>query len=205
MKYFLLFFVFLSLTIDAKLKIEISQGSKDLPKIAVVPFKSKLNEGESISSLIQDNLTLFGEFKALPKEEMLSFPSSEQNFFNRDWKILNVNYVVLGSLQESNSELIRIEYFVFNISLNKLILRGDISGKYSEKEEISKVISNRVYKSITGLNGVFNTKIAYILNPSKESYKICVSDIDGSDEQVIFESEAPLMLSLIHISEPTRR
>ena len=193
MKYFLLFFVFLSLTIEAKLKIEISQGSKDLPKIAVVPFKSNLNEGESISFLIQDNLTLFGEFKALPKEEMLSFPSSEKNFFNRDWKILNVDYVVLGSFQENNSELIRIEYFVFNISLNKLILRGDISGKYSEKEEISKVISNRVYKSITGLNGVFNTKIAYILNPSKESYKICVSDIDGSDEQVLFESEAPLM------------
>ena len=94
MKYFLLFFVFLSLTIEAKLKIEISQGSKDLPKIAVVPFKSNLNEGESISFLIQDNLTLFGEFKALPKEEMLSFPSSEKNFFNRDWKILNVDYVV---------------------------------------------------------------------------------------------------------------
>ena len=146
MKYFLLFFIFLSLTIEAKLKIEISQGSKDLPKIAVVPFKSNLNEGESISFLIQDNLTLFGEFKALPKEEMLSFPSSEKNFFNRDWKILNVDYVVLGSFQENNSELIRIEYFVFNISLNKLILRGDISGKYSEKEEISKVISNRVYK-----------------------------------------------------------
>ena len=89
MKYFLLFFIFLSLTIEAKLKIEISQGSKDLPKIAVVPFKSNLNEGESISFLIQDNLTLFGEFKALPKEEMLSFPSSEKNFFNRDWKILN--------------------------------------------------------------------------------------------------------------------
>ena len=46
MKYFSSLFVFLSLTIEAKLKIEISQGSKDLPKIAVVPFKSNLNEGE---------------------------------------------------------------------------------------------------------------------------------------------------------------
>ena len=81
MKYFLFSFLsFFLLTIEAKLKIEISQGSKDLPKIAVVPFESNLNEGESISSLIQDNLTLFGEFKALPKEEMLSFPKLRKFF-----------------------------------------------------------------------------------------------------------------------------
>lgn len=193
MKIFLIFLTFLALSIEAKLKIEISQGSKDLPKIAIVPFKSNMKIGESISMLIQDNLTLFGEFKALPKNEMLSFPSKEENFFYRDWNILNVDYVVIGNFQEENSESINIEYFVFNISLNKLILRGDVSGNYSEKEKISKVISNRVYKSITGLNGVFDTKIAYILNPSREEYKICISDIDGTDEEVLFESSAPLM------------
>ena len=193
MKIFLIFLTFLALSIEAKLKIEISQGSKDLPKIAIVPFKSNMKIGESISMLIQDNLTLFGEFNALPKNEMLSFPSKEENFFYRDWNILNVDYVVIGNFQEENFEFINIEYFVFNISLNKLILRGDVSGNYSEKEKISKVISNRVYKSITGLNGVFDTKIAYILNPSREEYKICISDIDGTDEEVLFESSAPLM------------
>ena len=193
MKIFLIFLTFLALSIEAKLKIEISQGSKDLPKIAIVPFKSNTKIGESISMLIRDNLTLFGEFRALQKNEMLSFPSKEENFFYRDWNILNVDYVVIGNFQEENSQFINIEYFVFNISLNKLILRGDVSGNYSEKEKISKVISNRVYKSITGLNGVFDTKIAYILNPSREEYKICISDIDGTDEEVLFESSAPLM------------
>ena len=172
MKIFLIFLTFLALSIEAKLKIEISQGSKDLPKIAIVPFKSNMKIGESISMLIEDNLTLFGEFSALPKNEMLSFPSKEENFFYRDWNILNVDYVVIGNFQEENSQFINIEYFVFNISLNKLILRGDVSGNYSEKEKISKVISNRVYKSITGLNGVFDTKIAYILNPSREELSL---------------------------------
>ena len=127
MKIFLIFLTFLALSIEAKLKIEISQGSKDLPKIAIVPFKSNMKIGESISILIQDNLTLFGEFKTLPKNEMLSFPSKEENFFDRDWNILNVDYVVIGNFQEENSEFINIEYFVFNISLNKLILKAEMS------------------------------------------------------------------------------
>ena len=116
MKSFLIILTFLSLSIEAKLKIEISQGSKDSPKIAIVPFESNLKIGESISSLIQDNLTLFGEFRALPKNEMLSFPSEVENFFYRDWNILNVDYVVIGNFQKENSQFINIEYFVFKIT-----------------------------------------------------------------------------------------
>ena len=185
--------IFLSVSIDAKLKIEISQGSKDLPKIAIVPFENTKTIKISLSHLIEENLTLFGEFKATPKNEMLSFPSSEDNFFYRDWKILKVDYAVVGSFKEISGSNIFIEYFVFNVPLKKLILKGDISGDINEFDQISKVISNRTYKAITGLDGIFNTKLAYVLNPDKEVYKICVSDIDGSNEQVLFESNAPLM------------
>ena len=198
MKFLIICLIFLSATIEAKLKIEISQGSKDLAKIAIVPFSDGKKTNIALSDLIEKNLTLFGEFKATPKNEMLSFPSSEDNFFYRDWNILKIDYAVIGNLEEKNNSEFYIEYFVFNVPLKKLILRGDITGDINELSQISKVISNRTYKAITGLEGIFNTKLAYILNPQKEIYKICVSDIDGSNEQILFESSAPL-LSLIHI------
>lgn len=193
MKFLIIYLIFLSAIIEAKLKIEISQGSKDLAKIAIVPFKDGKKTNIALSDLIEKNLTLFGEFKATPINEMLSFPSSEDNFFYRDWNILKVDYAVIGKLEEKNNSEAYIEYFVFNIPLKKLILKGDITGDINELSQISKVISNRTYKAITGLEGIFNTKLAYILNPQKEIYKICVSDIDGSNEQILFESSAPLM------------
>ena len=193
MKFLIICLLFLPTIIEAKLKIEISQGSKDLAKIAIVPFSDEKQTNVALSDLIEKNLTLFGEFKATPKNEMLSFPSSEDNFFYRDWNILKIDYAVIGKLEEKNNSEFYIEYFVFNVPLKKLILRGDITGDISELSQISKVISNRTYKAITGLEGIFNTKLAYILNPQKEIYKICVSDIDGSNEQILFESTAPLM------------
>ncbi len=193
MKFLIICLIFLSATIEAKLKIEISQGSKDLAKIAIVPFNDGKKTNTALSNLIEKNLTLFGEFKATPKNEMLSFPSSEDNFFYRDWNILKIDYAVIGKIEEKNNSELYIEYFVFNVPLKKLILRGDITGDINELSQISKVISNRTYKAITGLEGIFNTKLAYILNPQKDIYKICVSDIDGSNEQILFESTAPLM------------
>ena len=193
MKFLIICLLFLPTIIEAKLKIEISQGSKDLAKIAIVPFSDEKQTNVALSDLIEKNLTLFGEFKATPKNEMLSFPSSEDNFFYRDWNILKIDYAVIGKLEEKNNSEFYIEYFVFNVPLKKLILRGDITGDINELSQISKVISNRTYKAITGLEGIFNTKLAYILNPQKEIYKICVSDIDGSNEQILFESTAPLM------------
>ena len=128
MKFLIICLIFLSATIEAKLKIEISQGSKDLAKIAIVPFSDGKKTNIALSDLIEKNLTLFGEFKATPKNEMLSFPSSEDNFFYRDWNILKIDYVVIGKLEEKNNSEFYIEYFVFNVPLKKLILRGDITG-----------------------------------------------------------------------------
>ena len=99
MKFLIIYLLFLSATIEAKLKIEISQGSKDLAKIAVVPFNNEKKINITLADLIEKNLTLFGEFKATPKNEMLSFPSSEDNFYYRDWNILKVDYAVIGKIE----------------------------------------------------------------------------------------------------------
>jgi TolB protein len=189
-----LFFLILSPLSESKLKIEITQGSETLPKIAIVPFQNEILSGrETISSLVEANMTLFGEFNSMKKTEMLSYPNSEENFFYRDWRLLEVDYVVIGRVDNTDLTNLDINYLVFDIGLKKIILKGDISGNLNELEQISKIISNRAYQSITGLDGVFNTKLAYILNPSKNSYKLYISDIDGSNEQLLFKSLSPLM------------
>ena len=194
MRILFLFFLILSPLSESKLKIEITQGSETLPKIAIVPFQNEILSGrETISSLVEANMTLFGEFNSMKKTEMLSYPNSEENFFYRDWRLLEVDYVVIGRVDNTDLTNLDINYLVFDIGLKKIILKGDISGNLNELEQISKIISNRAYQSITGLDGVFNTKLAYILNPSKNSYKLYISDIDGSNEQLLFKSLSPLM------------
>ena len=57
MKFLIICLIFLSATIEAKLKIEISQGSKDIVKIAIVPFSDGKKTNIALSDLIEKNLT----------------------------------------------------------------------------------------------------------------------------------------------------
>ena len=195
MKSFFIFLIFfLSFNSDARLKIEITKGTEQLQKIAVVPFRSQINNQFEfeIRNLIDKKLTLFGEFESLNTNQMLSFPYNEENFFERDWELLAINYVIFGEITESKESL-KVNYLVSDINSKRIVLRGDISGEKKDVELIVKKISDRVYESITGLRGIFNTKLAYILNPKPDDYSICISDIDGNNEEVLFSSNSPLM------------
>ena len=179
---------------EARLKIEIAKGTEQLQKIAIVPFNSNINSQYEyqVRNLINEKLTLFGEFESLDLSQMLSFPFNEANFFVRDWELLSIDYVIFGEITETDESL-EINYVVSDINLKRIMLRGDISGLKKDIELIVKKISDRVYESITGLKGIFNTKLAYILNPEPDNYSICISDIDGNNEEVLFSSNSPLM------------
>ncbi len=192
--FFFVLIYFASFDVQAKLQIEIIKGTEKLPNIAVVPFMNIENNkfNFQIRDLVNEKLNLFGEFESLPFEKMLSFPTKEEDFFFRDWKLLSSDYVIFGNIT-SLENTININYFVSDINLERIVLNGDVNGSKEEIELITKIMSDRVYESITGLKGIFNTKLAYILNPGPEEYSICVSDIDGKNEEILFSSNSPLM------------
>ena len=123
-------------------------------------------------------MVLFGEFENLNKNEMLSFPSTEEDFYYRDWKIMGVDYSVIGRINSVNAlGNLNISYSLFNINRRIKILDGEIVGNENNLEGIAKIISNRIYEKITGLRGIFDTKLAYVVNSNSKTYQICISDI----------------------------
>lgn len=190
--------ILVSNSIFSILEIEILKGSDNLSKIAFVPFgvDDGIEEsyGRQISRNIEKNMLLFGEFENLPKSEMLSYPSSGNDFYYRDWKVLGVDYSVIGKVNSVNSlGNLNISYSLFNINRRIKLLEGEIVGSEDNIEGISKIISNRIYEEITGLKGIFDTKLAYVINSDADTYQMCTSDIDGKNEQILFSSKAPIM------------
>ena len=197
-RFFFLTVLFISNSLFSILEIEILKGSDNLSKVAFVPFGVEEgiedSYGEQISEFIEKNLLLFGEFENLVESEMLSYPSSENDFYYRDWKVLGVDFSLIGKVNSVNSlGNLNISYSLFNINRRIKVLEGEIVGNEENIEGISKIISNRIYEEITGLRGIFDTKLAYVINSDAETYQICISDIDGKNEQILFTSKAPIM------------
>jgi TolB protein len=192
--FFISIFLF-SLSIFSNITIEISRGTEEPPRIAIVPF---LYDDQSISYLltnkISDNLSLFGEFEIIANSDLIAFPSSPEDFFYNDWKTLDIDYVVAGfiSLEEETSKYI-VNYFLFDIRQGRNLLNGTARSSADSLVLSSHKMSNRIYKQITGVDGIFTTKLMYILNPEKDKYQLNICDINGDNEITLFDSPEPIM------------
>ena len=183
----------------SQLKIEITQGTKEPLKIAIIPFNRTLGLSESLVlyKVISKDLESFGEFIVIPPDSMLSLPKSEDEIFYRDWRLIDVDYLVLGSIQNPSIETkdINVTYSLFDITRQKTLYRGIIAGKTDSLRILAHNISDRIYEKIKGISGIFSTKILYVSKPSflSDNYSLKIADIDGFNDISLFSSTQPIL------------
>ena len=190
--------IFFVSSIFPQLRIEIKGGAEDPINIAVVPMKWEVEKPQSvfIHKIIKMDLESFGEFSVLSPEGMLSLPTSKEEVFYKDWRLLGIDYLIIGSIEdfEINSD-IKVNFIIFDIAREKSIHRGDVIGPIASLRKAGHKVSDVIYKKIQGIPGIFSTKLAYIDKPSLEdpSYNLRISDIDGYESISLFSSPQPLM------------
>ena len=111
-------FWFASLAVfsNAELQIEITQGADNAVMVAVVPFdwRGRGALPEDIAEIVTQDLGFSGRFNTLPVSSMLSLPSEATEVFVRDWRLLDVEYLVLGRIEESGPDL-AVSYDLYNV------------------------------------------------------------------------------------------
>ena len=197
-KIFTFIFIIFSSFLSSDLRIEITKGIKDPIRIAIVPIEWNLDNPprEYLHQIISSDLESFGEFESLSPKEMLSLPKSDEEIFYRDWKLLGVDYLVIGTAsREENTQEIVVNFSLFNITSKRLMKRSISVGSVSYLSALAHVISDRIYNEINGLPGISSTKISYINqnNLVEKKYFLRVTDIDGRNDSSIFSSSEPLM------------
>ena len=197
-KFLIIPLIIYSTNFHSQLRIEIKGGIQDPVSIAIVPLKwnTNLSQREYIHKVIKSDLESFGEFKVLPPENMLSLPTAKEEVFYKDWRMLGVDYLVIGTIssEESKDEIIA-DYIIFDVIREKVIHRGNVIGPVQTLRKIGHRISDKIYSRIQGIPGIFSTKIAYIDKPSEDdpNYNLRISDLDGYDSLSLFSSPQPLM------------
>ena len=184
----------------AELTIEINEGVIDSPTpVAVVPFAVNARSGvdEDVSAIINNNLRISGLFQIMDSANMLSLPRPGRKIYFSDWRLSKMDYLVVGEV-DKKGELLQIRYELYDvISGRKLISEAIKSTKTGIRDSAHK-ISNAIFEKITGIRGVFDTRILYVgdykeAGNIERTYKLMVSDQDGARPQLIVKSKEPLM------------
>ena len=196
--YFLLFF-FMQTTSLAELTIRITQGVGKQTPVAIVPFGvgSGLSQiSENITEIITNDLLRSGRFSVTPVENMLQQPSTGAEIDFDDWSILGVEAVVIGKITEGRNNSYNIQFQLFDIYKREQIVGYRMPANDKTLRRSAHRIADMVFEELTGIRGVFDTKVAYVRSNAsneKRNYTLVISDSDGENEQIVLESKDPIM------------
>ena len=194
--FFLLFFS--SSYFYSQLRIEITGGTDEPIKVAMVPFEWTLDLAPPfyLHEIVKKDLESFAEFSVLNPEDMLSYPTLEEEVSYRDWRLLKVDYLIIGSVLKSEIEgEVNISYSILDVSRQKNVHKALMMGSLRSLNRIGHNISDRIYEKINGIPGIFSTRIAYVDKPvaNKESYDLRITDINGEGDLSLFLSSQPIL------------
>lgn len=181
----------------AELMIRITEGADSAIPVAVVPFAESgaMPSGDKVSSIVEADLTMSGEFRPLDPAKMLSLPSKGSEVYFRDWRMLGQRYVLVGEVNR-NGDRLQARYELFDVNREERILGETASAGINGSRSLAHHISDRVYEAITGNRGVFSTSLAYVTvtgEGDNTRYRLQVSDVDGKRAKVRLESREPIL------------
>ena len=178
--------------------VEVTKGQTEAIPLAVVPFASAQLAAASfdVAQLVSDDLARSGRFKTMDRKDMIDQPHSGADVAFDDWRRLNNDYIVVGSMQADATDHYSITYELYNVLTKQRLLGFQISSNRPGLRSAAHQIADAVFEKILGIRGAFSTRIAYISvlgQLPNRSYQLIVADADGENPRVVMQSREPLM------------
>ncbi len=166
---------------NAQLKVDISGVGATQYPIAISDFAGN---STAVPEIIRADLTRSGQFRLISTGSSSLDFSSEIDF--QAWQNQGADYLAYGSVEQTG------DTYTFSYKLVDSIRKTQLdearfSGTEPELRRIAHKIADRIYEKITGIRGVFSTRIAYVLQ-NGSNYELQVADADGQNAQVMLRS-----------------
>lgn len=202
----------------AALELVITDGINSARPIAIIPFQWQGSQAlpEDLSQVIASDLQRSGKFTPIPTSKMPQTPYDESDVQFEQWTALSADALLTGTITQNVEGNYVINYQLIDVVRGQLT-QGKSQALSEEGELVSskehvlfnKVatvpetrlreyahrISDLVYEALTGEQGAFLTRIAYVVVNDKDSYpyQLRIADYDGYNERLVLRSKQPLM------------
>ena len=197
MKKISLFALFLlPLFCASELFLEITKGSEDPFKVAMIPFAGNSSVSKKLNKVIRNDLSRTGEFSLLDERLLLPLEIENEEINYQDWRLLGMDYLVVGNIvKEKNS--IDVSYEIYDIQKRRKIRSSKVFGLPNQLRQLAHYTSDGIYESIAGIKGIASTKLLYVNEIKSEDiksrYRLMLADSDGANEQTLLSSSEPII------------
>lgn len=183
---------------QAQLEIVITEGIKRRP-VAIVPFGWQGSTAAApldVDDVISADLTRSGRFAPIAERDMLQKPTDGVDVDFDDWSILGVEAVVVGKVTQTGENAYDVQFQLLDVYRRDQLVGYRMPASRGTLRRAAHRAADMIYEKLTGIKGVFDTKVAYVTADPQGSgmrYSLIVADQDGENAYTIMESRDPIM------------
>ncbi|MBM3952952.1 MAG: Tol-Pal system protein TolB [Rhodospirillales bacterium] len=182
----------------AELRIDITRGTVEPMPIAVTNFlggnPGESTHGRNIAHVISANLERCGLFRPIDPKAFIQSAESLGNLPRfGDWRVLNAQALVQGRVQIVPDGRLRAEFRLWDVFAEQQMVGLAYHTVPDNWRRVAHIISDAIYKRITGEDGYFDTRIVYIAESGPQRRRIkrlAIMDQDGENHRFLTDGSS---------------
>ena len=176
----------------AQLTIEIIGGGANQIPIAVLPFVGESALPQSITEIVEQDLSRSGRFRAIFVGGVSPPPTEIAQVNFPEWKSRLADALVIGQAKRLPDGRFEVRFRLLDVPKQSQIGGIAFTLTAAQTRLTAHKIADFIYEKLTGERGVFSTRIAYVVKQGAR-FELRVADPDGQNAQAILISTEPIM------------
>lgn len=172
---FILFTFHFSLFTAAEAEVYIDITSPAIKKLPIAIQEFTGQGGKNIADIIRDDLDFTGFFLCIDRAAYIE--NSARAFNPKNWSAIGAEAVVKGTV--SGEQSLTVMTLLYDVFEGRDIFKKEYKGEKASIRQLAHAIANDIYKHITGEDGIFRTKIAFVAEDEGKK-GLYIMDWDGA-------------------------
>ena len=172
--------------------LELTQGINRALPIGIDSFGNNPVAGQ-LTKIVADDLRFSGQFNIIPVPAL----SADNQSNMRTWTQAGADSVLTGRIQSIGQNQYSLKFELLDAPAHGRLLYGKTyQFEAGNLRALAHHISDEVYYQLTGIQGIFSTRIAYISvnrQGGRTLHSLIVAEVDGFNPQSLLVSSDPIM------------
>jgi len=170
----------------AQLTIDMTRPTFEPVPIAIVDFQGD-PMGAQIAGVIRNDLQNCGLFRSIPPSAFIQ-RDIDANAPPRfpDWRSIGAAGVVVGQVQSGGT--LKVDFRLWDVVVGQQATGLSFTSQPGNWRRLAHIIADAIYKRVTGEDGYFDTRVAYVSETgprSNRTKRIAIMDQDGANNRYI--------------------
>ncbi|MBV8411978.1 MAG: Tol-Pal system protein TolB [Alphaproteobacteria bacterium] len=171
----------------AQLTIDMTRPSFEPVPIAIVDFAGD-RVGADIANVVRNDLQGSGLFRSISPGSFIQRDvdaNAPPRF--QDWRSIGAAGLVVGSVQQVGGN-IKVDFRLWDVVVGQQATGLSFTSQPANWRRLAHIIADAIYKRVTGEDGYFDTRVAYVSETGSRSSRvkrIAIMDQDGANNRYI--------------------